>query len=277
VLVEQAYVDFALSDAIALRSGVLLMPFGNVAADHYAPLRDMISKPLSSFAIVPSDWTDNGFGLVGDASLSDTWHFNYEAYLVAGLGQNIGPQSLRGGRQGFGVDNNSDKALIAHFGFSHGDNVRVGFAGYRGAYDDAGNRQLTGFGLDWNIQQSAFKVAGELLRMQAQRPGGMDAVYWGGYLRTGYELSRWLPVAFSGESFPDAKLFAFYQYDYVDADDITSLLGASTSEWQHSFGFRYEATRNWIFKVNYEISRAGRLPIRNGDSRAILAAIGYVF
>lgn len=125
--------------------------------------------------------------------------------------------------------------------------------------------------------QSSFKLSGELLRMQAEHAGRNDAVFWGGYVRSGYELSQWLPDAFSGNDFPDAKLYFFYQYGYVDIDDIQSLQNESNSEWQHSLGFRYEATRNWIFKINYEISRAGGIPIRNDDIRAILMAIGYVF
>lgn len=276
VLLEQAYVDFSLSDQLALRSGVLLMPFGNVAADHYAPLRDTISKSLSSYAIVPSDWTDNGFGLVGDASLSDNWHLNYETYLVSGLAADIDALGLRRARQGFGVDNNADKSFIAHLGLSR-DTLVLGLAGYHGAYDDAGNLALDGLGLDFTWNPTPFKLTGELLRMQADRNAASDAILWGGYVRGNYDVSTWLPGFFAGNSFPDARLSLIYQYDYANIDDVNSTSNASRSEWQHTLGFKYEPLRSWIFKLNYEVSRAGRLPIRNGDGHAILMAIGYVF
>ena len=84
------------------------MPFGNISADHYAPVRDTISKSLSSYAIAPTDWTDNGFGIVGNKSISDQWQLDYTAYVVSGLDDQIRPDGFRESRQGFGVDNNND-------------------------------------------------------------------------------------------------------------------------------------------------------------------------
>lgn len=276
ILIEQAYVDFSLTDSFALRSGVLLMPFGNVAAEHYAPLRDMINRPLSSFAIAPQDWTDNGFGLVGDVDLSENWHFAYQTYLVSGLGAEISDAGLRSARQPFGADNNSDKSLVGHFGFSYANDLQVGLSGYRGAYDDRGNRSLDGLGLDWSWNPAPFKLTGELISLRAERDQGSDANFWGGYVRGGYDLSWLLPEFFSGESFPDAKLNLFYQYDYVETGSLDASL-EGRREWRHTLGFKYEPLRSWIFKLNYEVSRSGRVPIKDGDSHALQAAIGYVF
>lgn len=124
VLLEQAYVDLAWNESLALRAGVILVPFGNNEADHYAPLRDVIARPLSSRLIAPSDWTDNAFGLVGHHELSADWQLDWEAYLVAGLDDGIDAGGLRNARQGFGEDNNNDKALAAHLTLRRNDQLR---------------------------------------------------------------------------------------------------------------------------------------------------------
>lgn len=276
VLVEQAYVDFSLNDSLALRSGVVLMPFGNVAAEHFAPLRDMVNRPLSTFALAPQDWTDNGFGLVGDVDLSENWHFAYQTYLVSGLGAEISDAGLRRARQPFGVDNNSDKSLVGHFGFSYANDLQFGLSGYHGAYDDRGNRSLDGVALDWNWNSAPFKLTGELISLRADRGQGGDAKYWGGYARVGYDLASLLPGFFSSESFPDAKFNLFYQYDYVETGSLDRAL-AGRREWRHTLGVKYEPTGSLSFKLNYEVSRSGPVPILDGDSHALLAAIGYVF
>lgn len=276
-LLEQAYVDFSIIDALALRAGVVLVPFGNVVTDHYAPLRDTITKPLSSFVIAPSSWSDNGLGVVGDTDLSSHWHLNYEAYLVTGIGANISASGLRDARQGFGTDNNGDKAVVAHLGFSHLESLALGIAAYQGAYDDAGKRALTGFGLDFSWTVADLNLTGELLRMDAERATAADAIYWGGYVRSSYDISQILPQNLKGKSFPDARFALVYEYGYVDIGNIDPAVEVSRREWRHTLGFKYEPTRSWIFKFNYETSRAAKLPVLNGDDHAWLTSIGYVF
>jgi len=276
-LLEQAYVDFSIIDALALRAGVVLVPFGNVVTDHYAPLRDTITKPLSSFAIAPSSWSDNGLGVVGDTDLSKQWHLNYEAYLVTGLGADIRAAGLRNARQGFGSDNNGDKAVVAHVGFNYLDNLTLGLAAYRGAYDDAGQLAMAGFGLDFSWTLADLKLTGELMRMDAERAVAADTRYWGGYVRSSYDVSQVLPENLRGKSFPDARLALVYEYDYVDIGNLDPAVEVSRREWRHTLGFKYEPTRSWIFKFNYETSRAANLPVVNGNDHAWLTSIGYVF
>jgi seryl-tRNA synthetase len=43
VLLEQAYTDFQVNSWLNFRGGILLVPFGNIERDHYAPLREVIS------------------------------------------------------------------------------------------------------------------------------------------------------------------------------------------------------------------------------------------
>ncbi len=277
VLVEQAYVDMQLTANTYLRGGVILVPFGNNEADHYSPLRDVIYRSLSSRLIAPSDWTDNGFGLVGHRELSPNWQLDWEAYLIAGLDDQIGPTGLRNARQGFGEDNNDDKAIAAHLTLRNSNDLSIGLGLYSGAYDDAGDQQLTGWGLDFNWRFDAWKFAGEYLYMRAERVEGGAATQYGGYARAGYDINRWFGPDWSGASFPDARLSLIYEYDYVSIEDLTSLDGVVERERKHVLGLRYEPDHSWVLKLNREWSDASGRALVNGDADGWALGIGFVF
>ncbi len=277
VLLEQAYVDYAISANLALRGGVILVPFGNNEADHYAPLREVIVRPLSSRLIAPSDWTDNGFGLVGHRELSADWQLDWDAYLIAGLDSGIGPGGLRNARQGFGEDNNNDKALAAHLTLRRNDQLALGLGLYDGDYDDAGQLRLRGLGLDFSWRLDRWRFSGEYLRMRAERSDGDPADLRGGYLRAAYDVQEWLPLAWRNEAFPDARLSLVYEYDHVSVEDLTSLASLVARERKHVLGLRYEPDHSWILKLNREWSDANGRTLINGDSDGWILGIGFVF
>ena len=137
ILLEQAWASFRFTDWMSLRAGALLVPFGNVNVDHYAPSRDVISKPLVAYIVAPGDWTDNGLGLAGTVLLGGEWVLRYDTAVVAGLDDNITALGTRAARQPFGADNNNDKALVGRLGWKYGGAFELGMSGYDGAYDDA--------------------------------------------------------------------------------------------------------------------------------------------
>ncbi|HQW82289.1 MAG TPA: hypothetical protein PLQ74_10515 [Pseudomonadota bacterium] len=279
VLVEQSYVDMALTDSLSLRGGVILVPFGNNEADHYAPLRDVIYRPLSSRLIAPTDWTDNGFGLVGHREFEQNWQLDWEAYLIAGLDDQIGFNGLRGARQGFGEDNNNDKAFAGHLTLRNSDDLSVGLGIYTGAYDNAGDHQLSGWGVDFNWRHEGWKFAGEYLDMRAERADAeADAANMrGGYARAGYDVNRWFSRNWSGEYFPDARLSLIYEFNYVSIEDLTSPTLLVGRERKHVLGWRYEPDHSWILKVNREWSDASGRPLINGDADGWAMGVGFVF
>lgn len=277
VLLEQAYVDYAINDNLALRGGVILVPFGNNEADHYAPLREVILRPLSSRLIAPSDWTDNGFGLVGHRELSANWQLDWETYLIAGLDSGIGPGGLRNARQGFGEDNNNDKAIAAHLTLRRNDQLALGLGLYEGDYDDAGQLRLRGLGLDFSARLDRWRFSGEYLAMRAERSDGDPADLRGGYVRAAYDVQEWLPPAWRAEAFPDARLSLVYEYDHVSVEDLTSLASLVARERKHVLGLRYEPDHSWILKLNREWSDASNRTLVNGDSDGWILGIGFVF
>jgi hypothetical protein len=274
VLVEQAYASFGLTKRLNLRAGVLLVPFGNVGVDHYAPNRDVISKPLVSYVIAPSDWTDNGFGLQGNLPVgAGADSLSFELYSVAGLDSNITAVGTRAARQAFGEDNNNDKAFVGRLAWTHGGVAEIGLSGYTGAVDDAGRERLEGWAVDGRWTLGRLVVTGELDRFTSA-----DKRLEGWYARATYRL----PLALlhrgrHGRWFPDAHLDFVAQYDDATISGSFGQGFESNREWRWTLGLNYHPTHQWVLKINHERSEATAKPLEFGTRRAWLGSVGFQF
>ncbi len=278
VLLEQAYTDLTLKPWLNFRAGVLLLPFGNIERDHYAPLRDVISKPYTSLVLAPSDWTDNGFGFNGRFMLGNEWFADYQTYVVAGLGNGISERGLRDTRQGFGVDNNNNKAFVGKFSVQNSNGFTLGFSGYHGAWDDDSSRYITGYNLDFDWQIGWLELVGEYTNMDVDRPLAGSARMDGYYLRSLITLSHFLQPGWLGKSFPHARLNFVTQYDTVDIENFFDPAAANTTEERYTLGFQLRPTPSWVANINYETANAsGPGVILLGDSSQWLFSIGYLF
>ncbi|MCP3959506.1 MAG: hypothetical protein GY719_16790 [bacterium] len=278
VLLEQAYATYTFSPAVNLRAGVILVPFGNFNVDHYAPNRDVISKPLVSYVVAPSDWTDNGLGLHGSLITGTNWSFEYETYLVAGLDANITALGTRAARQGFGIDNNDDKSLVGRFAFSRAGALNLGLSGYTGKYDDDDRLRLTGWAVDGSFELRRLRLTGEYNRFGAEQPTGPDAILEGYYGRLVLDVtSPWLRGGWHGRAFPTASLALVAQVDHVCLDGPLDGLMVTNSERRTTFGLNYRPNHHWVLKLDYEDSEATGAPLQKGDFRGYLASVGFQF
>lgn len=277
VLLEQAYATYSFSPAANLRAGVLLMPFGNFNVDHYAPNRDVISKPLVSFVVAPSDWTDNGFGLYGSALLGD-WSFEYETYLVAGLDSDITALGTRAARQSFGTDNNDNKAMVGRFAFNRAGSLELGLSGYTGKYDDDNTLRMTGWAVDTTFEHRRLRVTGEYNRFAAAQPTGPDGIFEGYYGRLVFDATLpWFRSGWHGRVFPTARLELVAQYDDVRIEAPFDNLFVTNSERRTTLGLTYRPSHQWVLKLNYEDSEATAAPLQKGNFRGYLASVGFQF
>ncbi len=278
VLLEQAYATYSFSPAANLRAGVLLMPFGNFNVDHYAPNRDVISKPLVSYVVAPSDWTDNGFGLHGSVVAGSAWSVEYETYLVAGLDADVTALGTRAARQSFGTDNNDDKSLVGRFAFNRAGNLELGLSGYSGKYDDADRLRLTGWAVDGSFEHRRLRFTGEYNRFDAEQVFGPAAILEGYYGRLVLGVTPpWLRRGWHGRAFPSARLELVAQYDDVRLEGPLDGLFVINSERRTTFGLNYRPSHYWVLKLNYEDSEATGAPLQKGDFRGYLASIGFQF
>ncbi len=278
VLLEQAYATYTLSPAANFRAGVLLMPFGNFNADHYAPNRDVISKPIVSYVVAPSDWTDNGFGLYGSGVAGGAWSFEYETYLVAGLDADVTALGSRAARQSFGTDNNDNKSIVAHLAFNRAGALALGLSGYSGKYDDADRLALTGWAVDGFFEHRRLRLTGEYNRFDAEQSSGPAAVLAGYYGRLVLDVTTpRLHRGWHGRAFPTSRLTLVAQYDHVRLEGPFGGSSVSNSERRTTFGLNYRPSHYWVLKLNYENSKATAATLQKGDFRGYLASVGFQF
>ncbi len=278
VLLEQAYTDLVLNSWANFRAGVLLMPFGNIERDHYSPLREVISKPLTSYALAPSDWTDNGFGFTGRFNLSDNWFADYQTYVVAGLDDNISTTGLRGTRQGFGEDNNSNKAVTGKISLQDTQGHRVGFSLYHGAWDDASDHFITGLNVDFDLRWKWLNLTGEYTNMMIDRETHGNINMDGFYIRSIASLDYFMANNWLSADFPNAQLQLVAQYDQANVENFFDPYAADNRERRLTLGLRLLPLKAWALNFNYEHSEAdGPDTILRGDADTWLVSVGYVF
>ncbi len=278
IVVEQAYVSYSFASFVSLRTGVLLVPFGNVNVDHFAPLRDVVRKPLVSYAVAPSDWTDNGLQLTGRKVIGTAWLVEYEASVVAGLGADITSAGTRAARQGFGVDNNGDKALVGRLAAKRGAGFEAGLSGYTGRYDDADQRRLNGWAADLRTEIGPLRLTGEYDHFTAERGTSELSHLRGYYVRASYELrGRFLRRL--APDFEDPRLTLVAQYDQVRIDGPAPSTAAfeRNRETGVTVGLAWRPSRQWVAKINYERNKATGRALDRGTVNGWLGSVGFVF
>ncbi len=278
VLLEQAYTDLSFTPALNFRAGVLLMPFGNIERDHFAPLRDVISTPFTSYVLAPSDWTDNGLGFNGRFLLGESWFADYQTYVVAGLGNGMSTRGLRNTRQGFGEDNNNNKAFVGKVSLQNTNGFTVGFSGYHGAWNDASDRYITGYNIDLDWPIGWLELVAEYTNMDVDREVAGSARMDGYYLRGIVNLSHFFMPGWLGQSFPHARLNLVWQRDSVTIENFFDPAIADKHEERYTLGFQLRPTPSWVTNINYESANGDDIdPILLGNDSRWLFSIGYLF
>ena len=88
IAIEFAAVDLSIHPLLNLRGGVVMNPIGAFNQNHDGPKWEFVSRPIASTSIIPSTWSNVGFGLFGKYAKSN-WVFAYEAYLTNGFDDQI--------------------------------------------------------------------------------------------------------------------------------------------------------------------------------------------
>ena len=86
--IEFAAVDVAFHPLLNLRGGIVINPIGGFNQNHDGPKWEFIDRPISSTTIIPSTFSNAGFGLFGKYARSN-FVWSYEAYLTNGLDDKI--------------------------------------------------------------------------------------------------------------------------------------------------------------------------------------------
>jgi hypothetical protein len=152
VEVEQAFVEWKARPEFAFRGGLFVPPVGRFNVYHDSNLNLTAIRPLVNQFVVPTAYTDAGIGVRGRFKLPRKMKLSYELDLVNGMraggeegeGEGgAGPFSRLTGQASAAEihalafqDNNRNKAVIGHVGFSPVNGFEFGVSGYHGRITD---------------------------------------------------------------------------------------------------------------------------------------------
>lgn len=88
IAIEFASMDIEFHPLLNLRGGIIMNPIGGFNQNHDGPKWEFISRPISSTTIIPSTWSNVGFGIFGKYARNN-WIWAYEAYLTNGFDDKI--------------------------------------------------------------------------------------------------------------------------------------------------------------------------------------------
>lgn len=179
VSVEQAYVDFKVSEPLGIRTGLVLVPMGLINEVHEPTTFHGVKRPNVENSIIPSTWRENGAGVFGTAGI-----FSYRSFVMTGLQAVFntfvpgfsGSSGLRDGRSSGAKSFAEDLAWASRVDVEPVAGVRTGAALYIGQAD----QNLTAASIPvtlWDVHGSAEFRGLELRALYAQgRIGNVDAL-----------------------------------------------------------------------------------------------------
>jgi hypothetical protein len=140
--IEFASMDIELHPLLNLRGGVIMNPIGAFNQNHDGPKWEFISRPFSATTIIPSTWSNVGFGMFGKFARNDLiWA--YEVYLTNGFDDKIInntenrtwlPASKENPER-FEESSNGVPLVTAKTAFKHRKAGEIGFSWMGGVYN----------------------------------------------------------------------------------------------------------------------------------------------
>ncbi|WP_405571933.1 porin [Winogradskyella sp. Asnod2-B02-A] len=265
IFVEQAFVQYSLTDNVNLRGGLMLVPMGITNEYHEPTTFNGVERPSIDKSIVPTTWREIGFGVAGRL---DDVSLRYQAYVFNGFksvnGTKVlgGANGLRNGRQK-GIQSTVDSPNFAgkldYYGLP---GLRLGLSGYFGrtqAEDeiediDGTSVGISMIGLDARYAYKRFTARGQYIHASISdtedyntlNSADLGSALQGWYVEGAYNL---LPQSKS------QQLFAFARYS--DYDTHASVEGAlvkndayDRDEW--TFGLSYKIAPGAVVKADYQ-------------------------
>lgn len=172
---EQAYLDFLIRPSFNLRAGKILTPIGLVNQRHEPPSFNGVERPLVETVIIPSTWSELGFGATGTLGRG----FRYQAYVMGGLDATLftAEEGIREGRQsGFQV-NFRNPAKTARVEFAGVPRLNIGasvFTGPAGFALVSVNPRVDVFSFDGRYSYDRFDIRALFANTWVSRAGRLN-------------------------------------------------------------------------------------------------------
>jgi hypothetical protein len=290
VSVEQAYLDYRLSDGLTIRTGLVLPPVGIINETHEPPTFNGVDRPAFDRDVIPTTWRELGVGAVGTVARGAGGGIAYRLYLVNGLlAQGFSAAAgIRDGRQEGRQARFVNPSLTGRLEWSR-PGWKVGASFWYGGTADTNRAVGTGaFGApitlvsaDARYESGALAARGVVANIAVSDAQAINAAYGrsvgsriaGGYLEVAYNVLHLVAPASS------AKLNAFVRHERYDTQaDVPAGVTRDRSLARRisTFGVTYKPTWNTAFKGDYQLVRnaAGS---GAGEHDVLSLGIGFQF
>lgn len=273
VFVEQAFLQYSVSDNVNIRAGLMLVPMGIINEYHEPTTFNGVERPSIDGSIVPTTWREIGIGISGrynEASL------RYQAYLFNGFssstsdgngnitGGKIGGSSgLRGGRQKGAkstMNNVNFSGKLDYYGLP---GLRLGLSGYFGRTQSPADVEdiagadigISMIGLDARYAYQRFTARGQFIHgslidtedYNTATSSSLGSSLQGYYLEAAYNLLS---------QNKKQQLISFVRFEDFDthasvAGNLTKNNSFDRQEW--TLGLSYKIAPGAIVKGDYQI------------------------
>jgi hypothetical protein len=273
VYVEQAFLQYSVSDNVNLRAGLMLVPMGIINEYHEPTTFNGVERPSIDGSIIPTTWRELGVGVSGrynEVSL------RYQAYIFNGFKSttsdgngNIvsgligGSNGLRGGRQKGAkstMNNINFSGKLDYYGLP---GLRLGLSGYFGRTQSPADIEdvsgadvgLAMVGLDARYAYQRFTARGQFIHgnlsdtedYNIATGSKLGSALQGYYLEAAYNL---LPQNKKQQLFGFVRFEDFDTHASVDGS-LTKDLSYDRQEW--TFGLSYKIANGAVVKGDYQI------------------------
>jgi len=265
VYIEQAFIQYSLSDNINLRAGLMLVPMGIINEYHEPTTFNGVERPSMDGAIVPTTWREIGLGISGKYNVAD---LRYQVYKFNGFtsknGNKLlgGSNGLRNGRQK-GAESTMNNVNFAgkldYYGLL---GLRLGLSGYFGrTQSDKSIEDIDGadvgvamLGLDARYGYKRFTARGQFIHANITDSEAYNNYYGsdlgsslqGWYIETAYNL-------LSQEK--EQELVGFVRYEDFNTHASTEGNLAQNLSYDRNeltFGLTYKVATGAVFKADYQ-------------------------
>jgi len=235
----QAWAGFLPAEAITIKAGLFLVPFGawNQASRPHQTL--LIRTPLNLEYLYPAFWRDLGVLVEGKIGV-----LSYAAYLGNGLAE---AETLGAGQQF--RDNNTDKAKGGRLGLAVGQGASAGVSYYTGKMDDQDMRDLILEGADLSWVTGQWEIHGEYTKAIIENPQPFEKGKSEGY-------SIWAVMGFRSLQ----PIGSFQKVKYEDPYHQGGIL-RDQSRW--TLGLRYVLSSTLFVKVEYDWNKEKETVLKN--------------
>lgn len=282
--VEQAYMDYIINDAINLRAGALLVPFGRYNLYHDSDLQDLTDRPIVARDIIPTTWTESGAGFFGEFNpsiASKDINLGYELYVINGLGTGFTDTGLSASRGSIKLDNNEDKAMVGRLKVSPAIGHEIAFSKYWGEYNKIEDR-IDGTGVDFLSTWGPLELVGEYayfgIEESPTAASDLANYYQGAYAQANYHFwPKFFDNTFLGRGFEHPTLTFINRYDWAKIGDDSDADSGDNEEDRYTLGLNYRPMESFVFKFEYQWNHAKNEWLENGDNNGFVTSVAMGF